>query len=184
MPHLLWVFHAFFWLPFIARGAKDRKEGRHGEKTVATHPRSGVLVGLHTVAMVVLLVGVGLAPSRPFDAQALAGAILIQAGSLLGQWTLRTFRSWRVPAEIGATHELQTNGPFRWLRHPIYMAMNLLCLGTLVWAPHPLTAIGFVATWIVSEIRARAEEELLIGHFGDAYRAYMARTRRFVPGVW
>lgn len=93
MPHLLWVFHAFFWLPFIARGARDRKEGRHGEQTVATHPRSGVLVGLHTVAMVILLVGVGLAPERPFDAQALVGAILIQVGSLLGQWTLRTFRS-------------------------------------------------------------------------------------------
>ncbi len=186
MPPLIWIFHLFFWLPFVGRGIRERREGKHGEATVAVHPRSTALLAAHTAAMVLVYVGIaaGASLDHGFGAREVAGAVVIQAGMLLAQWTLRTFRSWRVPAEIGVSHQLQTNGPFAWLRHPIYMAMNLLCLGSFIWRPHPLILAGFALGWIVGELRARAEEGLLTAHFGDAYRTYMARTRRFIPGVY
>lgn len=186
MPHLIWIFHLFFWLPFIGRGLRERREGRHGEPTVAVHPRSAALIGLHSAGMIAVWVGMGLGAGLEggFGVREVAGAVVIQLGTFLAQWTLRTFRSWRVPAEIGVSHQLQTTGPFAWIRHPIYMAMNLLCLGSWLWRPHPLVLVGFVIGWIVGELRARAEESLLLGHFGEDYRAYMGRTRRFVPGVY
>ena len=135
-----------------------------------------------------LLVYFGMGAGRELDhgfgPREVIGAVVIQLGTLLSQWTLRTFRSWRVPAEIGVSHQLQTNGPFAWVRHPIYLAMNLLCLGSFIWRPHPVLLAGFVLGWIVGELRARAEEGLLIAHFGDDYRAYMTRTRRFLPGIY
>jgi protein-S-isoprenylcysteine O-methyltransferase Ste14 len=35
-----------------------------------------------------------------------------------------------------------------------------------------------------SDLRGRAEEKLLSKTFGDAYRDYLAKTKRFVPGVY
>jgi protein-S-isoprenylcysteine O-methyltransferase Ste14 len=33
-------------------------------------------------------------------------------------------------------------------------------------------------------LRTRREEELLLARFGDEYRAYLKRTRRFIPLIW
>lgn len=186
MPYLIWMFHLFFWIPFLGRGVRERREGKHGEPTVAIHPRSTALLVLHSVAMFLVYFGIGAGweLDHGFGPREVVGAVVIQLGTLLAQWTLRTFHSWRVPAEIGVSHRLQTNGPFAWVRHPIYAAMNLLCLGSFIWRPHPIVLAGFVLGWIVGELRARAEEGLLIAHFGDEYRAYMARTRRFLPGIY
>ena len=76
------------------------------------------------------------------------------------------------------------DGPFRHLRNPIYMAMNLLNLGTLLWRPSWITAVGLVLGAVFADQRARAEEELLLGHFGDQARDYVKRVRRFLPGVY
>ena len=186
MPYLIWIFHLFFWLPFLGRGLQERRDGKHGEATVRVHPRSTALLLLHSVAQFLVYFGIGAGWSldHGFAVREVTGAVVIQLGTLLAQWTLRTFRSWRVPAEIGVSHQLQTTGPFRYLRHPIYMAMNLLNLGSFIWRPHPLVLVGFAIGWLAGELRARAEEDLLIGHFGDDYRRYMARTRRFVPWVY
>jgi protein-S-isoprenylcysteine O-methyltransferase Ste14 len=50
--------------------------------------------------------------------------------------------------------------------------------------PTPITWTGFVLMVIGGDLRARSEEKLLEQAFGDRYRAYRARTRRFVPGVY
>jgi protein-S-isoprenylcysteine O-methyltransferase Ste14 len=99
-------------------------------------------------------------------------------------WALEYFRSWRFRAKLDAGHQLATGGPFRLLRHPIYMGLNLLAIGSAIWVPTPLlwTAVGVML--IGSDLRARGEERVLLAAFGDAYREYCARTRRFVPGVY
>lgn len=186
MLGVLWLFHLFFWLPFIWRGIQDRRQGRHGEATVSVHPRSVALVGLHSVAQFFVYLGMGLrsGASDTLAPNILVGAAVIQVGALLAQWTLRTFKSWRVQAEIGVSHQLQTDGPFRYLSNPIYMAMNLLNLGSLIWCPSPVVAVGVFVGVVAGDLRARAEEQLLVGHFGDPARDYLARVKRFVPGVY
>ena len=37
---------------------------------------------------------------------------------------------------------------------------------------------------LVYAYRISAEEQMLVDHFGDAYRTYKARTWRLVPFVW
>jgi protein-S-isoprenylcysteine O-methyltransferase Ste14 len=119
-----------------------------------------------------------------FPGQPLAGGVVIALGALLCGWAVLYFRSWRFRAALEVGHELATGGPFRFLRHPIYMSLNLLALGSALWLPAPILWVAVVLMIAGSELRARAEDSLLRRSFGDAYVSYCKRTARFVPGVY
>jgi protein-S-isoprenylcysteine O-methyltransferase Ste14 len=76
---------------------------------------------------------------------------------------------------------LVTSGNYRYLRHPQYLSLILIVLAfniqwptlpTLVMAP--LLILAYVGL-------ARREDRDLAGRFGEAFRAYAARTRAFLP---
>jgi protein-S-isoprenylcysteine O-methyltransferase Ste14 len=119
-----------------------------------------------------------------FPGQRVVGSMVIASGALLATWALVHFRSWRFRAKLDEDHHLTTGGPFRIVRHPIYMGLDLLALGTALWAPTTLVWVGFVLMAVGSDLRARAEEALLGRAFGHSYREYIARTRRFIPGIY
>jgi protein-S-isoprenylcysteine O-methyltransferase Ste14 len=112
------------------------------------------------------------------------GIGLMAGGLGLMAWAYLVFRSFRLLPKIEAGHELCEDGPFAWLRHPIYGGINLFYLGTYFLAPHLLVLLQVVASVVAFDLRARAEEQLLTRAFGDQYRRYMERTRRFVPGLY
>ena len=99
-------------------------------------------------------------------------------------WTFWVFESWRLRAKIESDHQLTTDGPFRHVRHPIYLAIDLLALGSAIWAPLLFTFLGLALIAIAGDLRARAEEKVLLTAFGDRYREYMKRTYRFIPGIY
>jgi protein-S-isoprenylcysteine O-methyltransferase Ste14 len=43
---------------------------------------------------------------------------------------------------------------------------------------------NLVAVLILFAFRVGAEERMMLDQFGDEYAAYMARTKRLIPGVW
>ena len=146
---------------------------------------------LHALAMGVLYYGLdtavlGLRGSGPwlFAPQPWAGGLVMTAAVALAVAALAVFRSWRLAARLDRGHELCTIGPFRWVRHPIYLAMDLLALGTWLWAPTALVACGVALVALGGDLRARSEEALLLNTFGDAYRRYCATARRFLPGIY
>jgi len=73
-----------------------------------------------------------------------------------------------------------TGGVYRISRHPIYLSGFLLNLSIGIacasWVM-VLCAILWIALW---QMAVPAEERLLIGQFGDAYRAYVTRTPRWI----
>ena len=109
---------------------------------------------------------------------------VIASGAVLMNWAMVHFRSWRFRATLAEGHELATGGPFRFVRHPIYMGFNLLALGNAIMVPTPLVWAGFVLMGLGSDLRARVEERLLVQAFGHTYSNYMERTRRFIPGIY
>jgi protein-S-isoprenylcysteine O-methyltransferase Ste14 len=191
----IYIAHVAFWGAFviarlIARASPRKKQdaatgtGRAAKEDSA--PYSRVLVGVHMVGFGILYFGVGDAvfggrPLALFASQMLAGSIVIGCGAVLSCWALLYFRSWRFRATLDVGHELATGGPFRFLRHPIYMALNLLALGTALWIPTLTVWAAFVFMVVGSDLRARAEEALLHRSFGEQYASYCSRTRRFVP---
>ncbi len=80
-----------------------------------------------------------------------------------------------------ARHTLVTDGPYRFVRHPFYVATALaMAANSLVTANWFLAVTGAVGVALLA-IRTRTEEQKLLERFGDEYRHYMQRTGRFIP---
>ena len=129
-------------------------------------------------------VWLGHGPRLLFEPRPAVGASILVAAAALVAWTLVVFRSWRFQAKIDSGHELCTRGPFRWIRHPIYLSTDLLFLGSFLWVPTATVVAGSLLAFAGAELRARAEERVMAAAFGGAYRAYAARTKRFIPGLF
>ncbi len=93
--------------------------------------------------------------------------------------------NWSITLEVREQHRLITHGVYRRLRHPMYTALFLYAVGQLLvlpnWVAGPSYLIPFV---ILFACRVRAEERMMLEQFGDEYAAYMARSKRLVPGIW
>jgi protein-S-isoprenylcysteine O-methyltransferase Ste14 len=78
--------------------------------------------------------------------------------------------------------ELVTTGPYAYVRHPIYAGLWLAMLGS---------GIAQSVWWLVPVVfgggyffySARKEEKVMLKRFPDEYRAYVKRTKMFVPFV-
>jgi protein-S-isoprenylcysteine O-methyltransferase Ste14 len=91
-------------------------------------------------------------------------------------------QNWSLVARTRAKHSLVTEGPFATVRHPIYLAMLLLLVAVGLGFGHVLALIPSVLLFFAgTAIRIREEERLLIGQFGDRYRAYARETPAFIP---
>ena len=78
-------------------------------------------------------------------------------------------------------HILVMNGPYRWVRHPLYTFGTTLFVAFGMIADNWFIAVLGILTFILMAIRTPKEEANLIEKFGDEYRAYMKRTGRFFP---
>lgn len=113
-----------------------------------------------------------------------AGLACSVSGLALMGWTYRVFRSWRWRAEIDPGHQLMDHGPFRRIRHPIYLSFALFYAGSVLLLPYWIFLLHALASFVAYDYRARAEERVMLEAFGDAYRAYRDRTSRYLPGVY
>ena len=78
-------------------------------------------------------------------------------------------------------HTLVTVGPYRWVRHPFYVATALaLVADSLVTANWFLAGTGLL-TIVLLLIRTGIEEEKLVARFGQQYTEYARHTGRFIP---
>jgi carboxymethylenebutenolidase len=112
----------------------------------------------------------------------IAAAAVIVAGSLVVAWAFATLRrAGTTPNPNGATSVLVSEGPFRFSRNPVYVAMLAMYLGAAAitgW-PGPLITIAPLV-WVMSWGVVRREERYLAWRFGDAYRRYRAKVRRWL----
>ncbi|HEU5314534.1 MAG TPA: isoprenylcysteine carboxylmethyltransferase family protein [Chloroflexota bacterium] len=111
-----------------------------------------------------------------------SGAAVAAAGVPLLFWVLHTLgANLTDTVAIRRHHTLVTNGPYRWVRHPFYIAVTLeiAALGLLL-ASWP-AALGLAGFWVYLWRRTPLEEAKLTERFGDAYREYAARTGRYFP---
>lgn len=77
---------------------------------------------------------------------------------------------------------LVETGPYRWIRHPIYLAYVLAYLGGgLVSSNVVLTLAPAALFCVMLWGRIELEESELAETFGVSYLVYMHRTRRFLP---
>lgn len=181
MDILLVALQVSFFLPVLVR-VSVRTADALGKKT-------SLLAEFHGLGLLLLWAGIAFAlvEGRVFRAvtvRGVLGAVLIVCAVLLMAWSITALRSWRLLPTIDAGHELCTTGPYGLVRHPMYLAIDLLGLGSAVWAATPVVILGTLFLVIGGDFRARLEEKVLLAAFKDRYRHYMRRVRRMVPGIY
>ena len=114
-----------------------------------------------------------------------AGLALWAAGIAVGLWAAQAIGGYGAFSGVTVEHQLVSDGPYRYVRHPIYTALIAIAVGTmLVFRSYLL--LGVAALSIVTHLSWAAAEEKLLSSpegLGDVYRAYASRTGRFLPRV-
>jgi protein-S-isoprenylcysteine O-methyltransferase Ste14 len=116
----------------------------------------------------------------------IAGVLLLALGLWLFHRSHRDLgANWSITLEVRENHELITGDVYRWVRHPMYSALLIYSVGQALVVPNWLAGPSYgVAMVVLLAFRLRREEQMMRDQFGKEYEAYMATTKRLVPGVW
>ncbi|MCZ8099578.1 MAG: methyltransferase [Burkholderiales bacterium] len=119
--------------------------------------------------------GLSIAQALASFAAILGGGWLIRAAAVELDWNATPVCVHEPPRALVAT------GPYRFGRHPMYLGAALLLAGTALALGSP-PAGGVAAAYLawLDLHHARAEDAALHARFGPAWRAYAARTRRWL----
>ena len=109
-------------------------------------------------------------------------SVVVSIASFSGAlWSLAYLR--RNLSIIPEARRLVTGGPYRGVRHPLYLFEIMAALGALAAAPGLISALSMVVFVGMQMVRAGYEERLLAGAFPE-YADYARRPRRLIPFVW
>lgn len=187
------ILFAAIYLPFaLARIYYHRLAGK--EQRPRYSPWEGrvfavlrPLIGLPMLAILVLYLVWPKAlafASLPLPAALrFTGAVLFASGAGLVIWVNHSLgRNFSGTLALRADHRLIRNGPYRWVRHPMYTAFVATIVGILLLSANLVVGgIPLVLLAIVLLVRTPREEAMLLDRFGEEYRRYMATTGRFLP---
>lgn len=133
-------------------------------------------LGVHWVAPVDVL------PAPIAGTTRVAGLVLAAAGVAFALWGMITFlRAKTTVIPHHAVSNLVDGGPYRVTRNPMYVGLTAIYAGLALaqnrlW---PFALLPLVLAILVVAV-IRPEERYLEERFGEEYRAYKRRVRRFV----
>lgn len=109
---------------------------------------------------------------------------LLAAGMSLGIWSRRalgaSFTPFPKPLPSGS-HAVA--GPYRFVRHPMYLAIVVSCAGwALLWQSLAGAALA-AALLVLFDSKARREERWLVDAY-PGYADYRRRVRKLIPGLY
>lgn len=112
------------------------------------------------------------------------GLVLAIVGIALMGWSYSVLRSFRLLPVVDRGHQLCVSGPYRCVRHPVYLGVHIFYLGCFLLLPFPAFLVQAVMNVLAYDTRARIEEDVMERAFGGAYVRYARRTRRLLPGIY
>jgi protein-S-isoprenylcysteine O-methyltransferase Ste14 len=94
-------------------------------------------------------------------------------------------KQWAVAARLVEGHKLITEGPYAYVRNPIYTGMFGMLLATGLAMEHWIATIAAVVIFAAGlVIRVRTEEKLLRAAFGQEFEDYAQRVPAVIPGIY
>src|ERR1035438_652871 len=107
--------------------------------------------------------------------------ILIIVGAMASIYTLSILgRSFSV---LPSARGLVLMGPYRFIRHPLYLADQISTFGIMFQFAQPWSLLIAIASFAPQLLRMHYEEELLKATY-PSYRDYMRTTSRLIPGLY
>jgi len=114
----------------------------------------------------------------------IAGLILIVAGYAGTLWCYRAMGdSWRIGVNKTEKNALITLGPYRAVRHPIYLFQIVMLAGAFFLLPTILSLAILLFHFLCVLIKAADEEAYLLSIHGQLYKDYLSQTGGLFPKV-
>jgi len=88
---------------------------------------------------------------------------------------------WRIGIDRKDKAALVSSGPYRYIRHPIYVFQTVMLIGAFWLLPAGFSLALVLAHLICARIKAADEEAYLLSTLGEDYRQYCTRTGRLLP---
>jgi protein-S-isoprenylcysteine O-methyltransferase Ste14 len=111
------------------------------------------------------------------------GAVIMLIGGYLGTiWCYDVLGdSWRIGIDKCESITLVKHGPYRIVRHPIYLFQIIIVVSTLFLLPTPFSLVLLFILIICVLLKTSDEEKYLTSNYGHEYRDYSLHTGRFFP---
>ena len=145
-------------------------------KASGLEPRNSALVGTF------LVYAVAMSPRRDLSLSGeIVSTLLIMIGNVGAVIALSQLgRSFSIMAE---SRQLVTTGPYRCVRHPLYLAEEIATIGVFLQFAS-LQAALVLAAHIAFQLRRMRNEELVLTASFHEYATYQRTTARLIPGVY
>ncbi len=103
-------------------------------------------------------------------------------GLVSGVWSFLSMGLGNIRAfpEIPESGRLVVQGPYRWVRHPMYTSLLLITLAWVLANPFPYRLILWVGLAVTLWVKLNYEEQLLLERF-PSYEEYRRGTKRIIP---
>lgn len=88
--------------------------------------------------------------------------------------------SWRIGIDEKSASPLVQNGLFGISRNPIFLGMLVMLIGMLLILPTAATLVITVLGFVLIHVQVRLEETFLLEKYGDIYKQYQTRVRRWM----
>ena len=112
-------------------------------------------------------------------------ALMVMSLILLWRSHADLGHNWSATIQVKQEHTLVTNGVYRYVRHPMYLAMMSWAAAQGLLLGNWLAGWGFLACFIpIYLIRAPKEERIMLEQFGEQYSQYVKCTGRIIPRFW
>ena len=182
-----WVLEAtvLVWIVGEVRMTLRRRDGARRVSIAAEVVLRAALVGavLWVAAARVLAPAAVITGGRAVFA---VGAVCVWLGLLLRWWSALTLgRLFTTVLTVENDQPVIESGPYRWLRHPSYLALLLACAGCGVMVGNWVGLLGSVVTVLAALVfRIRVEERAMAAALGEKYLEFARNRARVVPFVW
>ena len=111
-----------------------------------------------------------------------AGVALVAAGLAFTVWArVHLGRNWSGTVTVKQDHELVRDGPYRYVRHPIYTGLLLAFIGCALARDEWRGVLGVAIIYAGFWRKLKLEERWMTEQFGDAYRRYIAEVPALIP---
>ena len=113
------------------------------------------------------------------------GCLIMVAGLVIRLRAIATLsKQFTVHVAIVEDHKIIDKGLFGIIRHPSYLGSLVTFAGLGLALENWLSLLVLLALPVAATLyRISVEEKALLDHFGSAYRDYMRRTKRLIPGI-
>jgi protein-S-isoprenylcysteine O-methyltransferase Ste14 len=126
-----------------------------------------------------------LAPALVHPAGFVTGLALVLAGYAGTLWCYAAMGdAWRIGVNRKEKTSLVFVGPYRFVRHPIYLFQIVMLAGVVALLPTALSLAILALHLGCARVKAADEEAYLLGQHPEAYRDYLRGTGGLFPKLW